>query len=235
MRSRSTLALLTAGALFARAAVAPLAAQTYTSPAAFAAAAGVTTYTETFESVPVAKNTRVSGFTQGGIRYTGQNGAPFPNNVVVTPPGATEYGPGLNPTTTSILTASGNENIFIEFLTASYAVGLDTYYNGLGTATATFYNGSTILGSIAYNGAAAKGFNGYVAGPGAPITAMRWLATGGGTYDTGIDNLTVSTTAVVATPEPASVIMVGSGIVVFGLTGAVRRRNERSASGLETA
>ena len=44
-----------------------LRAQTFTSSGAFFGAAGVPSYTETFESVPVPKNTPVPSFSQAGI------------------------------------------------------------------------------------------------------------------------------------------------------------------------
>ena len=189
-------------------------AQTFTNQAAWAAAAGATSYTETFETVPVAKDTVVAGFTQGGITYTGFAGTPTPN-VFVTSPGYTNYGAGLNPTTTSILAANGDEDILVSFASAVHAVGFDAYYNGLGPGTVDFFDGATLLGSIAYNGPAVLGFAGYV-GAGSSITSFRWTTTLGGQLNTGIDNVTVA-----AVPEPETYAMLLAGL---GLLGFVARR-----------
>ena len=110
---------------------APATAQTYTSPGAFSGAAGTPSYTETFESVPIPKDAAFAAFTQAGITYIGQAGT----NVWVASPGYNNFGAGLNPTTTSILTANGDENFLIQFLTPYSAVGFDVYYNGLGPAS----------------------------------------------------------------------------------------------------
>ena len=196
---------------------APAAAQTYTSPGAFFGAAGTPSYTETFESVPIPKDAAFAAFTQAGITYSGQAGT----NVWVASPGYNNFGAGLNPTTTSILTANGDENFLIQFLSPYYAVGFDVYYNGLGPATSSFYNGTTLLGSIFYNGAAFLGFNGYIASSTTPVTSVQFVSTLGGQLNTGIDNLAVYSTTV-ATPEPSTLPLLATGLA--GLLLFRRRR-----------
>jgi hypothetical protein len=211
---RHLLSLLVAGAL-----ASPAAAQTYSSSGAFFGAAGSPSYVETFEVVPFAKDVAFATFTIAGTQYTGQAGT----NVYVSSPGFTNYGAGLNPTTSSILTANGDENFLLQFLSPYYAVGFDVYYNGLGPATASFYNGSTLLGSISYNGAAFLGFNGYVASS-APVTSVQFVSTFGGRLNTGLDN--ISLVAVAPVPEPASMTLFATGIAGIAL---LRRRRSTAS------
>ncbi len=188
----------------------PLVAQTYTSSAAFLGAAGAPNYVETFETVPFAKDVAFPSFVIAGITYTGQAGT----NVWVSSPGYPNYGAGLNPTTSSILTANGDENILIQFLSGHYAVGFDVYYNGLGPATASFFNGATLLGSIGYNGSAVIGFNGFISSA-APVTSVEFISTSGGQLNTGLDNIAI--VEVSATPEPATLTLFATGIVGLAL------------------
>ncbi len=215
---RQPLIQLLAAALFAS----PAVGQTHTSSAAFFGSAGIPSYTETFETLLVPKDTPLPSFTQAGITYTGLAGAPFPN-VWVSSPGYLNYGAGLNPTTTSILTANGNEHFLIQFLNPEYAVGFDVYYNGLGPATASFFNGATLLGNISYNGAAFLGFDGYIASASTPVTSVEWLGTNGGVLNTGIDNLAVFNSPITSTPEPATLTLFATGIA--GLAVVRRRRS----------
>ena len=189
----------------------PMAAQTYTSSGAFFGAAGTPAYTETFETVPITKDVAYPTFTFGGITYTGQAGT----NVWVSSPGYPNFGAGLNPTTTSILTANGDENFLLQFLSPYYAVGFDVYYNGLGPATASFFNGATLLGSIGYNGAAFLGFNGFVASNATPITSVQFVSTLGGQLNTGLDNIAV--VAVAPVPEPATLALCATGLAGIAL------------------
>lgn len=197
-------------------------AQAYTSAASFLGAAGTPSYTETFETMPALrfKNTPYAFLTKNGITYTGLAGVPT-FNVWVASPGFPNFGVGLSPTTTSILTSNGDEDFLISFLTPYYAVGFDVYYNGLGPAVSKFYNGATLLGSIGYGGAAVLGYNGFVSTPSSLITSVRFTSTRGGVLNTGIDNFSVVGTPLSTVPEPASLALLATGLA--GLL-AVRRR-----------
>jgi hypothetical protein len=182
----------------------------------FASISAVPTYTETFESVPVAKDSVLATFSQAGISYTGLAGVPIPN-VFVSSPGYNNYGVGLNPTTSSILTANGDEHFQIDFAVPVLAVGVDVYLNGLGPARIKFFNGADLLGSFGWgDGPAALRFVGI--GQVGPITSMTFISTAGGQLNTGLDNL-----AVVAVPEPGTYALMAAGLLAVG---AVARRRK---------
>ena len=202
---------------------APASAQSFNNKSVFLGAAGSPFYTETFETVPIAKNVPNGAFTQSGITYTPLAGVPT-INLWVSSPGYTNYGAGLNPTTSSILTANGDEWFRLTFASSVYGFGLDAYYNGLGPATTSFFNGSTLLGSVSYNGAAVIGFAGFLSTLSAPITSVEFQSTLGGQLNTGIDNVMIYDAAVTTTPEPASVALTATGLLGLVAVGRRRRR-----------
>ncbi len=183
----------------------------YTNQAAFETAASPTLI-EDFESVS-PKDTALPTLTHNDITYTPFAGSPSPN-VWVASPGYTNFGPGVTqPTTTSILVANGDEDFLATFATPFTAVGFDVYLNGLGPATVSVMNGATILDTFTFPDAADdKEFLGFISA--VPITGFRWTSTLGGRLNTGIDNIEAA-----SVPEPATLLLVGSGLVA-----AVRRR-----------
>jgi hypothetical protein len=189
----------------------------YTSEAAFVAAASPTLL-ETFEGV-FPKDTALAVIVSNGVSYSPAPGGSS-TNVWVASPGYNNFGAGVGTTTTSVLTATGNEDFIGAFFTTPYnAVGFDTYFNGLGPLTASFYNGLTLLGQITFPGTLdGIGYLGVVSDM--PITSFRWEATLGGQLNTGIDNISVA-----QLPEPATLMLIGSGLLAF----RARRRGRKIA------
>ncbi len=153
--------------------------------------------------------------------FTGLAGSPFPN-VFVASPGYTNFGPGNNPTTTSILTANGDESFDVALSLAARTVSLDIYLNDLGPATLSFFNGATLLDAFDYPADvnnANNFFNQSYTNLTNPITRFTFSSTLGGQLNTGIDNVTIS-----SVPEPGAWAMMIAG---FGLAGAALRHRTR--------
>ena len=201
--------------------VLPLAALTALASPAWAATV------ETFESLGPKDAQLLTVASPVGTFNPAPGGA---GNLVIASPGYTNFGPGNNPTTTSILTANGDESI--EFLPASAAsaVFMDVYLNDLGPAWLTFFNGATQIGQLSFLADGDPGNNflaqvGFDFGTSNQITRVTWLSTLGGQLNTGIDNVTVS-----FVPEPSAWALLIAGFGVIG--GAMRARRKRPADAL---
>lgn len=177
----------------------------YTSKPAFDLVVG-TSLLEDFESF-APKDVGLASFTSNGVTYTAFAGTPSAN-VHVTSPGATAYGAGVaQPTTSSILTANGDEDFTAVFATPVSALGFDTYLNGLGEATLSVFNGASLLGSYVYAASVdTKEYLGIIST--APITSFRWTSTAGAVLNTGIDNISVQI------PEPSRLAWAIAGILI---------------------
>ena len=182
----------------------------YTDATAFSVAENAVLI-EDFEAV-VPKDTALASFTSNGITYSGVGGT----NVWVASPGYANFGlPGL--TTTSILTATGNEDFLIALgARANKAVGFDVYLNNFGPVTVEYFGAADNLIATVSDGrgGGAVRFLGLVADE--PIYKIHWTAVGGQTINTGVDNLLLGTV-----PAPGAILL---GALGTGLVGWLRRR-----------
>jgi hypothetical protein len=211
-QARQSLFAAAALVLLSLAVVAPSHASTitlYESQSAFDSAA-TTSLLEDFEAF-TPKDTPFSSITSHGVFYTGFAGAPFPN-VWVASPGYNNFGAGVGTTTTSILTANGDEDILMTFTMTPLAVGFDVYFNGLGPVTLTVTN--TAFTAVFTDGRNLDtlGYYGIVSTD--PILSIRFTSTDGGRLNTGIDNISISSAPEV--PEPTTLALLGAGVLGLG-------------------
>jgi hypothetical protein len=221
-----TMPLLAAFAAFAAAALslpAPAAPVIYQGVpgdrASFFASVGTTPdYTEDFETVGVTKNAGYGQFTENGITYHALGGT----NVWVASPGYNNFGAGVpHPTTSSVLTANGNEYFDVSFSTPADVVAMDVYTNGQGPLVLYFYNDSTLLGTADWSASANDiRFVGFM--DTLPVTHFVFTSTNGGIINTGIDNLAIAAAACTLCPEPGALSL---ALAALGALGFVRRRD----------
>ncbi|MHC4396608.1 MAG: hypothetical protein ACYS1A_13225 [Planctomycetota bacterium] len=174
-----------------------------------------TTVLEDFESVPT-KNSPLHSFTSNGNTYIGLAGAPYPN-VFVSAPGFTNYGLAY-PTSSSILTANGDEDFTVDFGSPSTVLGFDTYLNGFGPASIEIHGSTGLLDTFTLShDPSIVGFFGVVSDM--PIYKIRWTTTNGRVINTGIDNIRPGTTI----PAPGAVVL---GSIGLGCVTWMRRRRK---------
>ncbi len=170
-----------------------------------------TSIVEDFESFSDAARPSSSN----GISYSS------PINLWVASPGYTNFGVPI--TTSSILTANGDEDYTLGFSMPITALGFDTYLNGLGSATVSVFGNSGLLGTFSLiHNPKLVGFLGIASTEN--ITSLHWLTTGGYVINTGIDN--IRTGSVSAVPVPAAIWLFGSGLM--GLLGLNKRSRYQS-------
>lgn len=189
--------------------------------ATFFTSVGATpSYTEDFETISVAKDAPHAQFTEAGITYRQLGGT----NVWVSSPGYSNYGAGVpQPTTTSILTATGDEHFEVLFGTPADVVAMDVYLNGLGPLSITFFNGATTLGVASWASGNDVRFVGF--DDALPVTRLEFISTLGGRLNTGIDNLAVATGGCTnCIPEPGALALALTALGLLGGFGAAGRR-----------
>ena len=189
---------------------------------------------EDFESVPVkdaslpSLNTWVGTFSPAGG-----------GNVFVSSPGYTNFGPGLNPTSSSILTASGPENFDWTLSFAAALVSLEIYLNDLGPALMSFYDASdTLLATFSYASDSDSTNNlvslSYDAGADV-ITRATFVSTLGGVLNTGLDNITIAQRGSTEVPAPSVLTLALLALVLLPASRAASRAAQRRARAAVTS
>ena len=179
---------------------------------------------EDFESVPVRDTALPSLSTLVGTFLPVGGG-----NVFVSSPGYTNFGPGLNPTTSSILTASGPENFDWTLAFAAATVSLEIYLNDLGPASISFYDaGNTLLASFSYAADGNSSNNlvslSYNAGANV-ITRSTFVSTLGGALNTGLDNITIGQNVPTGLPTPSALALALLALGLLSANQAARRHD----------
>jgi hypothetical protein len=195
----------------------------YTTQGAFDAAADVTLLDD-YSSPLITHNTPLPSFVSNGVTYTGFAGSPA-GNVFVASPGFSNFGLGVvQPTTSYVVTANGDEDFTADFSTPFDALGFDTYLNGLGTATLKVFDGATLLDTFTYSAFADdEEYLGIVSSD--PVTSIRWTSTDGRTLNTGIGNLSVGT----AIPDAEKTLwLIGVSLAALGTSRSFRFKRRQS-------
>jgi hypothetical protein len=199
----------------------------YGSLAAFMQSHPGQTLIEDFESV-MPKDAGLAFIETPTVRVNpiaGGSGA-----VLVASPGYDNFDPPGLLTTSSILTADGDEAFEVILASPSFAVGMDVYLNDLGPAAFSYFSGDIGVGSVIYPASPGNTINNRVFhgvfNADAPITRFTFVSTLGGRLNTGIDNIrTVPFRMTNGVPEPASWALMIAG---FGAAGnAMRARQGR--------
>lgn len=205
------------------AAIAPASATVtfYDDQAAFDAAAS-TVLIEDFDSV-VPKDVQILTPIVRGIATYSSSAPVASPNLVVTGTTYTNFGANLVPFNEIVLTASGEEDILVNFSLAQTAVGFDGYLNGLGPGTVRVFDGATLLDTfdLADPAGGGKTYVGIVSTT--PFDGFRWTTTSGTELNTAIDSIAASNA-----PEPE---MVGSMVAGLLGVGAVARARSRRVAG----
>lgn len=198
---------------------------TFTSPVDFRAA---TTDQRLIESFEDSDPTLRSDFSLGDVTmpsYSGPEGqitfvaidsSPYFPNIVLASPGFANFGTGVNPTTSVILTAFGNEDFVGNINEPAYALGFDVFLND-SPLILSFFNRSTLLATLTFDMPREAGNNMAFAGISSTegVTSFHWQASSGQNFNTGIDNIYIAQPAGVPEPGTWALMLLGFGVVGF--------------------
>jgi hypothetical protein len=187
-------------------------------------ASSIITIVEDFESFPTKGVNIHDPITLQGVTYTSISSNPKkPPNLHVAPAGYTNFGV-IPATTSSILTASGNEDFMVDLSAVDpiTAMGFDTYVNGKGDVTITIVNADGPTSTTYNHNKLNVGFFGVASS--SPISSIQWTAIGGEFINTGIDNLQVGVVPI-HSPVPSAFLL---GILGLGVAGR-KLRGRRTA------
>jgi hypothetical protein len=209
---------------------------TFTSSTDFHAANPDAVLIEDFEDVPLAiRDARIPSYLgpNGLIGFLALPSIPYEPNVVVAGPGYYNFGAGLNPTSSTILTSSNNEDILGILQVPVTSLGFDLFLNDV-PATLSFFNGDTLLATLAFDTPPVFGQNLAFAGiySAEGVTSFEWHATNGERINTGIDNIYAGPIPDLlpnSVPEPATWAMMLFGFGAMGLALRKKRAERRAA------
>lgn len=220
-------ALVSAAAILTASSAANAATNLFSNEAAFNVAAPGTLLIENFEdSPPGSRDVSLASYTGPGneITFVPFDSTPLPPNLVIASAGYTNFGAGQNPTTSIILTASGNEGFDGTLAAAAFALGFNVYLND-SPFTVSFFNGVTALGVLTFDSPPDPGNNFGFAGitTDVGVTSFRIQATNGENVNTGVDNIRIQSSAAVPEPGTWALMLLGFGAV----GGSLRFRRSR--------
>lgn len=215
MQSKIAIATLSAVAAALGSAAAYPATTFYDSKSAFDLVAS-TVLIEDFESFSPKDTGFFPTLSTGFLTFTAYD-PPSSPNLVVTSPGYTNFGVNVSPTTSSVLSTSGDENFEMFFALAQTAAGFEGYLNGLGPGTVTVKNGALVLGTYDLPNPAGGAITYVGVVSDTPFSSIVWDTTAGGVRNSGIDNISVA-----AVPEPSTWVTLLASFLAFAFL--ARRR-----------
>jgi PEP-CTERM motif len=200
---------------------------TYTSSADFHAANPDAVLIEDFENVPLAvRDARIPSYQgpNGLIGFLALPSQPYESNIVIAGPGYDNFGAGLNPTTSTVLTSSNIEHYVGILQVPVTSLGFDLWLND-SPSTLSFFNGDTLLATLNFDTPPVFGQNLAFAGifSSEGVTSFEWQTTSD--TNTGLDNIyagPIPGASPSGVPEPSTWAMMLFGFGAIGV--AMRRR-----------